>query len=157
MSLLLLRPLQLTDITHFQRWWNDPELRKLTSGSQAKVTPHDTARFVVDMLNSDGLHWMIVVGKRTIGHVTLERNGNTGEIRIMIGDKSYLGKGYGTRALRSVLKKARELGIQRAILGVRKDNVRAIRVYQKCGFLPSPKKKKHKIRDSKVLVMERML
>lgn len=58
------------------------------------------------------------------------------EIGIAIMDKAYRGKGYGTEALRmSVEYSHRELGLTRLGLTVFPDNQRAIRAYEKVGFV----------------------
>jgi RimJ/RimL family protein N-acetyltransferase len=57
------------------------------------------------------------------------------ELRISIGEKSYWNRGLGSQALSEVLDIAQiRLGIRRIYLRVKKDNGRAIRVYEKNGF-----------------------
>ncbi len=55
---------------------------------------------------------------------------------VAIGDEAYRGRGYGTDAVRLTVSYAfRELGMHRVMLGVMAYNTRAIRVYEKCGFV----------------------
>jgi RimJ/RimL family protein N-acetyltransferase len=57
------------------------------------------------------------------------------EIGITIGDKSYWGKGYGTDAMRTILRMGFDtMGLHRMWLKVLTFNERAIRCYEKCGF-----------------------
>jgi RimJ/RimL family protein N-acetyltransferase len=52
-----------------------------------------------------------------------------------IGERDYWGKGYGTDALRVLLRYAfDELNLHRVSLSVLEGNERAMRSYQKCGF-----------------------
>lgn len=54
---------------------------------------------------------------------------------IQIGERDYWGKGYGTDALRTLLRYAfDELNLQRVSLSVLEGNARAMRSYEKCGF-----------------------
>jgi RimJ/RimL family protein N-acetyltransferase len=54
---------------------------------------------------------------------------------ISIGERDYWGKGYGTDALRVLLRYAfDELNLQRVSLSFLEGNERALRSYEKCGF-----------------------
>jgi RimJ/RimL family protein N-acetyltransferase len=55
---------------------------------------------------------------------------------IGLGEREYWGKGYGSDALRLILRYAfQELGLQRVTLTVFEYNPRAIRSYEKVGFI----------------------
>ena len=57
-------------------------------------------------------------------------------VGIGIGDREYWGKGYGTDAMRLILRYAFcELNLQRVSLNVFEYNPRAIRSYEKLGFI----------------------
>lgn len=59
----------------------------------------------------------------------------TAEVGIMIGDKNYWGKGYGTDAMKVLLKFIFEnMNINKVKLNVFSFNERAIKSYKKCGF-----------------------
>jgi len=54
---------------------------------------------------------------------------------IMIGDREYQDRGYGTDAVRTILRFAfDEMNLNRVWLHVHEDNARGIAVYRKCGF-----------------------
>ena len=58
------------------------------------------------------------------------------EFRIMIGDKSIWGKGYGTETAKLLLAYAFEkLNLNRVSLGVNAEDKRAIKCYEKAGFV----------------------
>ncbi len=60
----------------------------------------------------------------------------TAELGIFIGEQDALGKGYGTEAVRlGVLYGFQSLGLERIILRVYADNEKAIRNYEKNGFV----------------------
>lgn len=73
-----------------------------------------------------------------IGFVALfgiEWNNQCGKMAIGIGDPKHRGKGYGTDALRLILRYGFcELNLHRIGLDVISYNGRAIRAYQKAGF-----------------------
>lgn len=57
------------------------------------------------------------------------------EVGIMIGDKNYWGKGYGTDAMKVLLKFIfQNMNINKVKLNVFSFNERAIKSYKKCGF-----------------------
>ena len=63
------------------------------------------------------------------------RNGAS-EFGIQIGDKSYWDQGYGTEAVRLLVKHGFEsLNLHRIFLRVLETNPRAIRSYEKAGFI----------------------
>jgi RimJ/RimL family protein N-acetyltransferase len=58
-------------------------------------------------------------------------------VAIALGEREYWGQGYGTDAMRSLLRYAfQELNLRRISLLVFEYNTRAIRSYEKAGFLP---------------------
>jgi len=95
------------------------------------------AGYFFDMLKNAGdYHYIIQIGVKSIGHIAIiHRNAKTFEIQIIIGEKTYWGKGFGSEAIKPAVKTAFEKhGYKKACLEVRPDNIRAIRAYESCGF-----------------------
>ena len=73
-----------------------------------------------------------------IGFTILSKDSATSrqaEFRIAL-NPDYLGQGFGKKLIRMALEKGfQELGLQRIYLIVRKNNPRARRLYENCGFL----------------------
>lgn len=136
-KIINLRPLKSTDQKYFLRWWKDKELISLTSGYYVKsdAALRKYFRTMIDSLHDH--HYMIIKGSRTIGHIALtHKDKRNFEIHIIIGEKNYWNRGLGTLALKKALSKAfKELNYKKAYLEVRPDNLRAIRAYEKCGFI----------------------
>jgi len=66
------------------------------------------------------------------------------EIGIAIGDRDYLGRGYGTDAVRVLLHYAFSYrNMHRVYLAPFDDNERAIRSYEKCGFVEEGRLREH--------------
>lgn len=133
---LRLRTIRLTDLPHFLDWWQDPEIRTLTSGSPKVPTERWIARRVVEMINpSQDIHRIILANGKPIGHCSLIRQrGNQYETQIAIGEPRWWNKGLGTRAIRILLNIGASKGLYDIKLEVRPSNTRAIRAYEKCGF-----------------------
>jgi RimJ/RimL family protein N-acetyltransferase len=86
-----------------------------------------------------------------IGFVVLMRidhvNGNAW-VGIGMGNPDYRGKGYGTDAMNVALKFAfQELNLHRVSLEVLASNARAIRSYEKCGFVVEGQTRGTEFRD----------
>ena len=136
MNRISLRKITPTDKKYFARWWGDKELLKLTSGILKRVSDKEVDKYFQNILKTkDDYHFMIVLNKKTIGHISLAKRRNSWyETQIIIGEKKYFGKGYGSKAIGILIKKAKRLGISKVYLEVRPNNTKAIRAYEKCGF-----------------------
>jgi RimJ/RimL family protein N-acetyltransferase len=88
---------------------------------------------------------------RLIGFVGLwvdEWSHGDAEVGIGIGDKESWGKGFGTDAMRVILRYGfTELNLRRITLGVFDYNARAIRSYEKAGFTHEGRLRKAVFRD----------
>jgi RimJ/RimL family protein N-acetyltransferase len=88
----------------------------------------ERTRFAIRTLAEDGLIGLIGLFANFQSH----RDASMG---IQIGERAYWGKGYGTDALRVLLRYAfAELNLYRVSLSVLEGNERAMRSYEKCGF-----------------------
>lgn len=123
------------DKKYFSKWWNDKDLRRLTSGRPGLISDKKLDRCFSMMKDKDDYHFMILLNQGVIGHVALIKKKNDWyETIIVIGEKKYWGKGYGVRAIKLIVEKAKQIGISKIYLEVRPNNLRAIRAYKKCGF-----------------------
>ena len=134
-----LRALEQDDLPHFVRWINDPETRRfmmmryplsMTEEEQwwqGFLTRKDDHIFAVEA--EDGTY----IGN--IGLHGIERENRRALLGIIIGEKAYWGQGYGTDAIRAMLRWAfGYLNLNRISLTVYAYNERAIRCYLKAGF-----------------------
>lgn len=132
-----LRKIELGDKNYFVRWWRDDELLRLTSGVLESISDKEVDEYFKDILNSkNDFHFLIILGGKVLGHVSLSKRGDGWyETQIIIGEREYRGKGYGSESIKLLIKEAKIFGIIKIYLEVRPDNERAIRAYEKCGFL----------------------
>ena len=137
MRKLFLRKIQIGDKKYFAKWWRDKKLRKLTSGILKPILDKEVEKYFLNMFKSEkDYHFIIGLNKQVIGHISLvKRNMGWYETQIIIGEEKYWNKGYGTKAIQMTIKKAKQLGIPKIFLRVRPNNLRAIKTYEKCGFI----------------------
>ena len=135
---VVLRPIEMSDAPRFVVWLNDPAVNKfvlkrsitlneeqkwIRSLKKAKKTEH---HFAID--TNKGVH---------VGSIALfvKIPNQMATFGILIGDKNYWNKGYGTDATKTILEYGfNRLKLHRIQLEVYKYNPRAIRVYKKLSF-----------------------
>ena len=129
-----LRKVKESDITYFSKWWRDGDLISLTSGNKKLLSDKEVTKYFKFLLAREW-EFMITIGAKTIGHISLVKRRNRWyETQIIIGDRKEWGKGYGTEAIKKILQKVKHSKIKNIYLEVRPNNIRAIRAYEKCGF-----------------------
>lgn len=131
-----------SDLRRRVHWLNDPETYTLFTGS-ILAQPYQLTEAMrwLKTMESDvtALLWSIeTTDHRHIGDIDLHDIDSTlkmARLTILIGDREYWGKGYGTDVIRTVLRYVfSELSLESVSLRVYDFNVRAIRCYEKCGF-----------------------
>lgn len=135
-----LRPLHKDDLTHIQKWANDPEIRGLTG----EVKPMSWAKaeeFYERVKKDDQRLWFIIAlqeDDRAIGEAGLLRMfpaWRTTDLSIIISEREAWGQGYGTEAINLLLDYAfGYLNFHRVAIGVVGFNEAALRFYEKVGF-----------------------
>jgi len=118
-----------------RKWLEDSEIRNMINAHQQSV--QEQKIWYDNLINkTDYLIWGIESDGYKIGACGLKNITNTEcEYWGYIGEKSFWGKGAGSIILKLVEEKAKDLNIKRIWLKVRNDNERAIRLYNKCGFV----------------------
>ena len=134
-----LRSFEYRDLAGMVRWNNDGEVEAFVDCDLPKTLPECELWFQNNVPSRDYRIFAIedragnLIGDLELDHISW-RNGEA-ELRIRIGEKDYWNQGYGTDAVRSILRLAlNELGLRRIYLKVYRFNTRAIRCYEKCGF-----------------------
>jgi RimJ/RimL family protein N-acetyltransferase len=130
------------DAVEMARWSRDSEMLRLMDDDPAR--PWSPSRLQERMSEEPKLDhfWFMVrrldddrlVGEAGLGGISWLH----GEawLYVSLGDRAYWGKGYGTDAVRVLLRYAfEELNLARVSLGVYDYNPRAVRVYEKVGFI----------------------
>lgn len=137
---LYLRPVKKEDMTLFQKWCWDPEIRKLI-GEVTPLTELELERYYEKLCNDNSRVWFSIVLKdkdRVIGETGLLRMfhpwRNT-DLSIIIGEKDCWSKGYGREAILLLLDYAFGfMNFHRVSIGVVGFNKHALDFYEQIGF-----------------------
>lgn len=138
-----LRKIKKSDLPFFLKWWKDEDLIALTSGNFDEPEEKLPEYFFKMIGSKKDHHYIIQLKDKAIGHLALmHKNSNSFEITIVIGEKRYWSKGFGTEAIKKALSLGfGQLGYSKSYLEVRPENVRAIKAYESCGFVKKGLKK----------------
>ncbi|OGQ46671.1 MAG: hypothetical protein A3H42_04230 [Deltaproteobacteria bacterium RIFCSPLOWO2_02_FULL_46_8] len=138
---VLLTALRDDDLEVLFQWVNDPALVRF-SASYKPVHWKNHVEWFDSLEEKDTT---IIFGIRPIGDkkligfcklVNMHRVCRSAEMQIKIGDRAYLSQGYGSEALGLLLRFAwDDLNLHRVYCYVFADNERAIKLYEKFGFL----------------------
>jgi len=147
---LRLRAAERTDIPMFVRWISDPEVTQhllirlpLSLAEEEIWFEHMLARpaaqhvYVVEAKvdsapGSAEPQWVPIGNTAFIDIMDIDR---CAEVGIMLGEKTWWNKGYGTETMRAMLRHGFEtLNLHRIWLQVFADNKRGMRAYEKAGF-----------------------
>lgn len=130
-----LRNIRPGDKKYFLKWWRDRELIAFTSGNFDDTKSRDLARYFNKLLGNNN-NFVICAGNKVVGSIYFQKvDKNTFRFPIVIGEKRYRGRGYGSAAIRTILYLGFAMyGFKKAYLEVRPENERAIKVYTALGF-----------------------
>lgn len=156
-----LRPFELGDAEQFRQWFNDAEtLRWLgTVGYQISLSAEQ--QLIRDAHQNDWEHGVALSIEATdrgdepvlIGNIVL-RGLNAecrhAEVGIAIGDDGSRGQGYGEDAMRTICRYGFEdLDLHRIELTTLAYNVRAVRSYEKVGFVLEGRRREHRYKGGR--------
>jgi RimJ/RimL family protein N-acetyltransferase len=141
----------------YARWSRDSEFwRLMDSGITRPLSNKAIEKFMEGMQENDrGRSFPFSVrtleGDILIGDVGLDVvswAGGDAFVGIALGDRACWGKGYGTDAMRVILRYGfQELNLRRVTLNVFEYNPRAIRSYEKAGFRHEGRMRRYLLRD----------
>jgi RimJ/RimL family protein N-acetyltransferase len=111
-------------------------LNGLTDTAKRFFHPHPFDKQTIRTIcSSENDHYFVMLlDKRIIGYSMLRLFGYEIPSFGCCIRTGYEGQGYGTRFTIWALSKAKELGYKKIILKTYKDNIRALKLYQKTGF-----------------------
>lgn len=138
------RKAEKNDIPQFVKWFNDPEVREglmvylpISLMEEEKwlddilKRPIEERPFVIEVLKNQD--WI------TIGNCSffnIDWRNRSAELGIVIGEKQFWNQGYGTKAITLCVELGfKSYNLNRIFLRVYETNPRAIRYYEKVGFV----------------------
>ena len=152
---IYLRPIEIEDIDNYVARLNDEEVRLYLS----MFTPFNKIRekeWVENLYKDEkniALGIMVKEDDKLIGNIGMHRisiPNRHAVLGIFIGDKTCWSKGYGTEALNLMLRYGfDQLNLHRVYLTVISFNPRAIRAYEKAGFVREGVYREHIYRNGK--------
>ena len=157
---VVLRPLATGDLRRCVKWFSDPQVTQFL-GRNAPVTLAEEERWFRDYLRrADEQIFAIEVEGKHVGNLGLhkvDRVHRKADLGIVIGEPTYWSRGYGSEALRAALAYGFDhLGLNKVSLDVLEDNVRALRSYEKCGFVREGVHREDVFKDGRFLNVVRM-
>ena len=135
-----LSPMNVEDAEIYTKWLNDVNIVQYLNVHNALVSVQGERNYIENFCTRE-FH-LAIIKKDTdevIGNIALEnpdyKNG-TCELGIFIGEEDNLDKGYGSEAIKLLTNYGfKELRLHTIYLMVFSNNPRAIRAYEKCGFV----------------------
>ena len=142
-KLVLLRPVRRSDIQHFLKWYNDPEVTQYLAMylPMTEMAEEKWIERLADRATTDVIFLIEAIegeSTRPIGSTGLHgispKNHNA-TFGIAVGEKEYWSRGYGTEAARLLVKYGFEqLNLHRIGSGAIAFNERSIRMHLRIGF-----------------------
>lgn len=142
---LILKPLDLTFLSQkYVNWMNDLDVNKFLSG-EGDYSLDKLKMFLTEVEKKDILFWAILTKNESkhIGNIKIDpveiKHGFC-EYGIMMGDKNEWGKGFAKEASKMVIEYCFKcLNLRKMNLGVIESNSRAVKLYEKLGFITEGK------------------
>lgn len=137
---LILEPISIKFCsTEYVNWLNDKEVYQyLDTGGN--YTLEGLSDYLTKYIENPILFWAIIV-KETNSHIgnikidPINQRNQIGEYGILMGDKNNWGKGYAKEASKAVIEYCfKAVGLRKISLGVIKDNIAAVKLYELLGF-----------------------
>ena len=161
---VVLREFRSEDISGMRAWATDPNVTRFLSSRFMKPQSWEqTESYLRSVLNGDagGVNFVIAekgslkyMGQCNL--IMIDHQSRRATLAIVLPAEHH-GKGYGGEAIRLLLKYAFEqLNLNRVTLNVIEDNLRAIALYERCGFVIEGRLRQEQFQDGwykDVLVM----
>jgi RimJ/RimL family protein N-acetyltransferase len=148
-EIICLRYIKMSDVNdNYLGWLNDSQVMKgiVTSGYDI----NNLSSYVKKKIENKYTHFFAIILKSNnlhIGNIKLDfhdSKSNLSELGILIGNKTYWGKGIARESCKLVLDFGfRELKLRKIFLAVFENNISAIKAYESLGFKTEGKLIKH--------------
>ncbi len=154
-----LRAVEQSDLPRFVKWLNDPDViaglimylpismaQEESWFENMHKRPADEHPLVIEV-HQQGDAWVMV---GNCGFHNIDWRCRAAEVGIFIGEKQYWNLGYGTETMRLLLRHGfNTLNLNRIALDVYVTNPRAVRAYEKAGFVLEGRKRQGMYKDGK--------
>jgi len=153
---LRLRAIEREDLPLFVSWFNDPEIRQGLLMYQPFSLVYEENWFDEMMKRPREEHPLVIEIQQgetwlpigNCGFHQIDWRCRVAEFGICIGEKQFWNQGYGTQAVQLLVKHGfLTLNMNRISLDVYENNARAIRSYEKAGFVHEGRRRKAMYKD----------
>lgn len=138
---VILRKINDSDTPDILRWRNDAEATKFLC-SHTGLSAGEHAKWLSSLVSNDTRIDFTIISKEmhqpigTINLSSIDYKNQKAEYGILIGEKSQWGKGYAHEASDLILNYAfNDMNLKRIYLKVLEDNIGAVKLYKKIGFV----------------------
>lgn len=125
----------------YLKWMSDPDVTAMLGKNYFSISEDAERDWVRKRVESPGDEYTFTIltkAGKAIGNVGLSKTDFSNKhtcLGIVIGEKKFWDKGYGTESIKMALDAAfNTLGMNKVYLIVQKENDRAVACYRKCGF-----------------------
>jgi RimJ/RimL family protein N-acetyltransferase len=137
-----LRPLGAADATErYRSWFNAETARMGIASARSQPSLEELREFIVERAGRPDVLFLGIFARETGDHIgnikyePIDRAEQFAVMGILLGEKSWWGKGVTVEVLRATARwLAENCGTREIVLGVMKDNQLARRSYEKVGF-----------------------
>jgi len=141
---IVLRGKRLTDARDDYTWKTDPELVRLDAAPRLTISfPQYLLDYTSELRGSHSIRHNFAIETRdgkhigNCGYYGIDETKGEAELGIVIGNRDYWDKGYGTDAVNTLANYIfRQTNLNRIYLKSLDWNIRAHKSFQKCGFVP---------------------
>ncbi len=140
---VVLREKRLSDTANDYAWRTDPELARYDAALPLKLSLREFTLYYTEQMRAfkEDRRWFAIdtLDGKHIGncmYYDVDRIRRQAKMGIIIGDRDYWGKGYGTDAVMTLVSHIfHDLNLERVYLDTLDWNARAQRCFHKCGFV----------------------
>lgn len=132
---LVVRPANRDDAKVLCEWWSDGKIMAHAGFPNGIKTDIDKLIDRLSKQNDNARILIIEIDTKKVGEMSYKIEDNVAEIGIKICDFKYQEKGYGTKAIKMLIKYLfNDVQVKKVILDTNLKNTRAQHVYEKLGF-----------------------
>ncbi|MGV8042519.1 MAG: GNAT family N-acetyltransferase [Thermoanaerobaculaceae bacterium] len=139
---LIFRTLTEADVSQrYVSWLNDPEVNRFLETRFATQTMESCRRFVVEMGLDPNSHLFGIFERADGWHIGNIKLGfikpphRSGQLSLLIGEKTCWGKGYATEAVRAITRWGFDsLGLERIEAGCYEENLGSLKAFLNVGY-----------------------
>ena len=140
---IFLREIRLSDANrNYCCWMNDPEINQYLESRFEKWSIKKLKSYVSAIKKNPSYVFLAIIAKNRNKHIgnikigPVDRVHKFADVGIIIGEKSFWGKGIATEAIRLIVRYAfNKLKLHKLTAGAYANNIGSVKAFQKAGFL----------------------